>query len=580
MDRLKFNNNERKLIDKYFKGTQKEASHPQCLLKLEGTFNVTPLPQNPIPKLKEGKIDLLIIFPFGYPEYRPPITCIKDEALRLFPHVQVDSGEICPIEPAAWFQNNTLEVFLDYINRFLSDGMVNKLEKADDFYTLPDFPSPFQAGSNYYLVYKIEEPSIWLKKDRGECGIFTFHVLGSMLKVDRFNLNDNQMNLRDRKGIYIWLPEEPTITHKVSPIRFSDLEKVFQKHKISLIDIFNTVYKNRIRSKSALMMLGFPIKVRNCDSPSDIHWQGFLMDFSTFRKSVRDLKKSGKTARWYRDSLEKFNGDLSKRRILYVHSRDCSSKNLYSRVGGQVKVRNCLIFGCGAIGSNLAFELVRAGCENLGLLDVEWLESGNVCRHVLDFKSLKKSKAIELKKKLQHYSPWGRVEAYNCDVFSLRNKSNELKALLDYELWIDAGLPAGPSAYVSSFAHTYKKRYISTFISDKAHYLIILISGLSNEPSMSALQEKLDTILVDKKLHECREVFYNPKNDTRIRPHTGCHFLTFEATGAEMSMVSAILYSVLNDLTHKNYPQGRMMVYKKHVESFSFELILDEKNGK
>ena len=153
-----------------------------------------------------------------------------------------------------------------------------------------------------------------------------------------------------------------------------------------------------------------------------------------------------------------------KQKILFVESRDCSRKNLYSRTGGKAAINSSLLFGCGALGSNLAFELARSGCENLGLCDFENLESGNVCRHILDFTSIKKKKADELKDRIKYYNPWGDFKSYHLDVFiSKGNDTNELEEFCEYNYWIDAGLPPGPSAYVSSVAHKYKKRLISSF---------------------------------------------------------------------------------------------------------------------
>ena len=72
---------------------------------------------------------------------------------------------------------------------------------------------------------------------------------------------------------------------------------------------------------------------------------------------------------------------------------------------------------------------------------------------------------------------------------------------------------------------------------------------------------------------ECISLLESPEKDIGIRPNAGCYFLTFEAKGANISALSAIAYSVIEDLSEKNYKNGKSMIYYYDDSKFTYELF-------
>ena len=53
-------------------------------------------------------------------------------------------------------------------------------------------------------------------------------------------------------------------------------------------------------------------------------------------------------------------------------------------------------------------------------------------------------------------------------------------------------------------------------------------------------------------------------------------YLTFEATETQMTMAGAIVYSVMDDLSLKQYKEGRFLVYKYEYENFSYKKVIEQ----
>jgi hypothetical protein len=74
-----------------------------------------------------------------------------------------------------------------------------------------------------------------------------------------------------------------------------------------------------------------------------------------------------------------------------------------------------LVIGAGALGAPLAELLVRAGVQQLTIIDDERLEMGNLTRHPLGLDDLKTPKASALATRLNLAAPHAAVEGINVD---------------------------------------------------------------------------------------------------------------------------------------------------------------------
>lgn len=86
---------------------------------------------------------------------------------------------------------------------------------------------------------------------------------------------------------------------------------------------------------------------------------------------------------------------------------------LVPRGGGEATLgaKRVLLVGCGAIGGNLAFEIVRAGVLNVTVVDPDVLTPENTFRHVLGRRHWWRRKAEALKGELEAELPYVQVRA-------------------------------------------------------------------------------------------------------------------------------------------------------------------------
>ena len=584
---------QKKVIDSYFRGTEKVIKEDYAF---EGIFHFD-LPKGNCVEELTGKIYLKIEIPPGFP-IEPPRAFIKDRKLFIFPHLRMSDGQICPPDFNTWKKatsidngQKALEGFFHYLTDWFIDAALGKLLKPEDDYELPDFPATFRT---IFVFFNNEnELKNWLSLRESKIGVCSLEMKSSLLILKKFDKSENEF----AKGIYVWFPEEPVLRFKNPPLNFCELEGILNRYKLSLDNLFSTAVKNNIL-ESFFFIIGFPIKEKNQNNHTDIFWQAAYIDFNIEKWKRKLLANSKKSFRkrgiknWrkeFRRQIKKINFvAIAKERFLnylkekevpiaYLNSFDCTEKYLYSRIGGQSNIDNFLIFGCGAIGSNLAAQFARSGCKRLALCDYERIEPGNICRHFLDFDSINKQKASEMVNALKRINPWGDYKAFEFDLIRGLDQNN-FSNFDTYSFWIDAGLPPGVSEYLSFRAKVQHKRLVSAYITINAEYFIVNISGKVNTPSIEAIEKHLIEISKKQKgdLEKCIELLNSTDGQLRLKPNKGCYFLTFAATGAQMSQIASILFNIISEVITVEEKIGKVFVYKFNKSSYIYELIFKD----
>lgn len=120
---------------------------------------------------------------------------------------------------------------------------------------------------------------------------------------------------------------------------------------------------------------------------------------------------------------------------------------LVQRGGGHMELVNkrVLLLGCGAVGGHLAFELSRAGVEQLTLVDPDVLDPQNTYRHVLGKRYWGKKKARALEQEIRLQLPFSRVHAVT-ETIETALATNQIN-LNEYDLIVSAlGTPTSELA--------------------------------------------------------------------------------------------------------------------------------------
>ena len=135
-------------------------------------------------------------------------------------------------------------------------------------------------------------------------------------------------------------------------------------------------------------------------------------------------------------------------------SRQIVLKNI--GVIGQKKIikSKILIVGMGGLGCSVAEFLVRAGVENLGIVDFDYVNISNIHRQSLyDTNDLKKTKVKAAKKKLNKINPKTNIDTYPTKL----NKKNFDKIIKGYNIIVDGSDNFKTKFLINDFCLEYKK---------------------------------------------------------------------------------------------------------------------------
>lgn len=158
-------------------------------------------------------------------------------------------------------------------------------------------------------------------------------------------------------------------------------------------------------------IIGFPIPARKGDEPSRMAWAAFRLPPLSNRRHRTALPGfRTETANWAADRLGILAQDAT---LDWVVTENWASDQLSSRgrLGGKLAGASIAVIGAGALGSNIAALLVRAGATAITIIDQGLLEAGNLVRHTLDLRDVGLSKAHQLAAALNRANPNARVLA-------------------------------------------------------------------------------------------------------------------------------------------------------------------------
>jgi predicted ThiF/HesA family dinucleotide-utilizing enzyme len=111
------------------------------------------------------------------------------------------------------------------------------------------------------------------------------------------------------------------------------------------------------------------------------------------------------------------------------------------RVDKTLRKSEIVLIGCGALGANVAEQLVRMGVSNLTVVDKELFSPGNIVRHTLTVRQINESKAVALAKHLNEINPSASIAGL---MLSIPSKDKTLtEALSKATLLIDCSADDG-----------------------------------------------------------------------------------------------------------------------------------------
>lgn len=331
-------------------------------------------------------IRILDTFPLEYPKFY-----IKDSSLFLvYPHIEqknekIDANAICLFEEKDKFYYENIEFLLfDNIKRleqFINDinnGKLDSKEIFDEFDSYWDY-------SRLVLNYNKE----FIKSHQSNFKLFDLYISKStqnLMIID--NQNDAERFFNASKLVYD--------KKKILYINFKDNfpQKIPINYKEFLDVIRNTEYFEEFKNLKSIKSLFNGIFFSFILPNGDEHFSFLFIETAK--------RKIGKKNELLNPIIDIQNPLRINRKLNGGIAKDISMKRVFSRGGSEMNVsvnqkdKKIAIIGCGSIGASLAYKLLKVGCTNLVLIDLDRLSVDNISRHLLGMEYVNINKALAL----------------------------------------------------------------------------------------------------------------------------------------------------------------------------------------
>jgi hypothetical protein len=193
------------------------------------------------------------------------------------------------------------------------------------------------------------------------------------------------------KGEWFALEKEPELP---VPLSSGDLMRQLMRSGRPLSKVLSFA-----RERPAVVCLRYP-------SMGGLHWLVFLTRFAN--PSSKGFRK--------RNLHHKILAMNQLQPLRLFTAYHVSRETIFRRVSGfevgELSAKNCLVLGCGSIGSRVAETIVKTGVGRMVLVDNDGMRAGNVSRHVLGLDSISRNKAKALKEHLLRKNPFALIEAF------------------------------------------------------------------------------------------------------------------------------------------------------------------------
>jgi hypothetical protein len=230
------------------------------------------------------------------------------------------------------------------------------------------------------------------------------------------------------RGAWIRLNGVPVLHPWQNPVTWGELREACRAQGLDFDGQLNKV-ASRIRDgQPHPLLIGFTMPERVGGPPHRVHWYAVwlpVLSWGNIRyPGFRPGTESGHRRRDRAEILPDthlIGWQLTEN----WHPDDISSRG---RLRGELRSKEVLLIGAGAIGSVISELLVRGGVKKLLIVDGDRLEIGNLVRHNLGLDDLQEHKASALARRLNLASPHAEVEAID-QRFPPRSEEDCQKAL-------------------------------------------------------------------------------------------------------------------------------------------------------
>lgn len=434
-----------------------------------------------------------------------------------------------------------LKWFFERALNWLEAAAKNNLIKKGEEFENPDFDT--DRTDKKIIFWESKETFELWKSHFGNSGFVDIAEISGMrnkLVIKSFKTKSGKVILAPKwgkhiirstpkttLGLWMLLPEVPVLSPWQAPMTWAELNQVSTQIGLNVKkDIISLCYSLRDKARHHVL-LGYPVPRKIGECPNIIFWQPFLLpDLSC--KTTATIKGFRKNEQGYqRTDWYNFSGA---RPILWEkgmnwHPMDFLGRGQYC---DNMKNKEILIIGAGAIGSIIAELLVRGGIKNITIIDNDKLEAGNMVRHTLLLNDLDEYKTILLAERLEKASPNANIRGINEPI---ENYLKQDKAIdFSPDIILDCTGSDKVLLHLEKYTWNEEKLYISVSIGMQAKRLFIFLAKSKTFPYQifgKAMQEWLEKEKVEM------------ENVELPRDGVGCWHPTFPARFDDICLVAS-----------------------------------------
>jgi hypothetical protein len=279
------------------------------------------------------------------------------------------------------------------------------------------------------------------------------------------------------------------------------------------------------RNSSVLtLLLGFSVSGILGEAPKRFHWIALSGLELCGRETQKDGFRPVESARQLIDRARAKSGAT----LNWLRSVNWEPDELRTRsgMGDRLPHRSVLLIGAGSLGSAVAENLVRMGVADMGILDPDRLDVGNLTRHALGIDAVGHNKANALASALNMIMPDATVIGLPSSFPP--SESSVADRIRSFDVIVDC---TGADAVLDSMAEFDwggEKVFVSLAMTWRAEGLLVYTASETAFPTIDAKESFLEFDIPPTDLEDAR------------MEGVGCWHPVFPATAADVRLWSAI----------------------------------------
>jgi hypothetical protein len=282
--------------------------------------------------------------------------------------------------------------------------------------------------------------------------------------------------------------------------------------------------RSAARPNKLKLLLGFPLSATIGAPPTRFHWLAIgnveLTDRNTVKDGFRPIEAGWQAIDRARAAS---NGNLTWDRTVNWESSELRTRS--GAPDADVR-RRVLLLGAGSLGSAMGENLVRMGLTDIGIMDDDLLDAGNLTRHALGMDAVGQNKAHALANALNNSMPDGNAVGFAC-VFPPIGEDIADK-IRSYDIIIDCSGSDAVLDAMSRFDWKGEKIFVSLAMTWRAEGFLVYTASEASFPAIDA-----------KMRFNAFNVPPSDLDDARIEG-IGCWHPVFPASAADVRFWSAV----------------------------------------